>query len=260
MAQSYREITPALSQQIKLVMTDVDGTLTPGGDVLSPGVPTAVKKLQESGLVIGLVSGRHLSNLEAMSGELGINGPIIAENGGVARIRAGADLVNLGYSQQPAIEDLQKLKGLFPGAIKEREDNKDRLVDLVFRSRGVPVEDLRKHLDNTDLLDSGYILHLMQKGISKGKTLMRLIQETGNFNLSAEEVLVLGDSQTDLSLFQLFPHSVLITNPRLPIEQRQALQRVARYTSDLFFGEGFAEVACHIANLRLAADLKNQAE
>lgn len=258
MAQSYRKITSELSRQIKLVMTDVDGTLTPGGDILSPGVPEAVKRLKESGLTIGLVSGRHLNNLESMARDLSLDGPIIAENGAVAKIRAGAELVKLNYSQKPAIEDLQKLKGLFPGAIKEREDNKDRLVDLVFWSKGVPLADLRQHLEHTELLDSGYILHIMQKGISKGRTLIRLMQETGELDLSAEEVLVLGDSQTDLSLFQLFPHSVLVINPRLSVEQRQGLQRVARYTSDLSFGEGFAEVANHITNLRLLQDSKKQ--
>ena len=49
-----------------------------------------------------------------------------------------------------------------------------------------------------------------------------------------------------LSLFEAFPHSVLIINHRLPIEERQMLQRVAEYTSELTFGDGFAEVAFHI--------------
>jgi len=115
MSQSYRDITPGISRQIKLVMTDVDGTLTPGGDSLSREFRRLLKNLQDSGLMIGLVSGRHLSNLEAMAVDLDLNGPIIAENGAVAKTRAGADLVKLNYSQETAIKDLQKLKDLFPG-------------------------------------------------------------------------------------------------------------------------------------------------
>lgn len=255
MAQSYRHITPRLARQIRLIMSDVDGTLTPGGDVTSTAVVEAIHRLEQNRIIVGLVSGRTLPMLESLSYDLGISGPIIAENGGVARMRANGELVDLGYSRKPALEILNKLKRLFPGATKEREDNKERMVDIVFRLQGIEIEELNKHLENTQLLDSGYILHLMQKGISKGVTLMRLLKDTGDLNLSLAEVLVFGDSTTDLSLFELFPNSVLIANPGLPPEQRQVIQKAARYASDMPYGEGFAEVALHI--LKVAA-INNQ--
>ena len=86
----------------------------------------------------------------------------------------------------------------------------------------------------------------MQKGVSKGVTLMRLLKETGDGNLSPAEVMVFGDSLTDISLFELFPHSVLIINPGLPVGQRELMQESAEYVSNLHFDEGFAEVAFHI--------------
>ena len=258
MTQSYREITPDLARQLKLVMTDVDGTLTAGGDSLSPVVLEAVRRLEQEGITVGLVSGRTLPRLESLARDLNISGAIIAENGGVAKLKANGGLVDLGYSREPALNALTKLQGLFPDAIKGREDNKDRLVDVVIWSLGVETEELRRHLDDAQLLDSGYILHLMQKGVSKGKTLMRLLGEIGDGNLSSEEVLVFGDSLTDVSLFELFPHSVFITNPRLPIEQRQALQKLARYAGELPFGEGFAQVVFHLLNARHSPDLKKQ--
>ena len=254
MTQSYRQITPELARQIRLVMTDVDGTMTPDGGPLSPVVLEAVRRLEEAGIMVGLVSGRTLNGLESLAQDLEISGPIIAENGGVAKTKG--KLVDLGYSRQPAIKALKKLKRLFPAAIKEREDNKERLVDVVFWSHGVETEELRRHLDDTELLDSGYILHLQQKGISKGETLMELLGEIGDGSLSPAETMVIGDSATDLSLFELFPHSVLIINPRLPVEQRQVLQPAARYASELPFGEGFAEVAWHIVDARCDSDLK----
>jgi phosphoglycolate phosphatase (TIGR01487 family) len=254
MAQSYREMVPKLARQIRLVMTDVDGTLTHGGDSLSAVVLEGIRRLEKGGIVVGLVSGRTLPGLESLASDLGVSGPIIAENGGVAKLKAGGELVDLGYSREPAIKALARLKRLFPNAIVEREDNQYRLVDVVFRSQGVQAEELTRHLEDAELLDSGYILHLMQKGVSKGRTLTRLLGEIGDGNLSPEEVLVFGDSSTDLSLFQLFPHSVLIDNPRLAPEQRQVLQKVAQYASDLPFGEGFAEVAFHILAVRLSSD------
>lgn len=246
MVQSYRQITPELALRVKLVMADVDGTLTPGGDSVSPLVSQAVRGLEEQGIIVGLVSGRTLPRLDRLARDLDITGPIIAENGGIARLQAGGELIELGYSRRPAIKALQKLKTLFPEAIKEREDNKDRLVDIVIWSDGVAPQELRHHLDDSQLLDSGYILHLMQKGVSKGKTLMRLLDKIGDESLSPEEIIVFGDSSTDMSLFELFPHSVLIPNPKLSAEQTRGLQKVARYASDSAVGDGFAEVAFHI--------------
>jgi len=254
MAQSYLEIVPELPSQIRLVMTDIDGTITQGGDSISPPVVEAIRRLEEGGIMVGLVSGRALPRLECLASDLGISGPIIAENGGIAKLKTGAELVALSYSREPALRALARLKRLFPDAIEEREDNRYRLVDVVFRAHGVATEELTRHLEDAELLDSGYILHLLQKGVSKGKTLAGLLLRIGNGNLSPGEVLVFGDSCTDLSLFQLFPHSVLITNPRLPAEQRQKLQEAAEYASALPFGEGFAQVAFHILDARLRSD------
>ena len=51
---------------------------------------------------------------------------------------------------------------------------------------------------------------------------------------------------------KLCPHSVLILNPRLPAQQRQAMLKVAEYVSDLPLGEGFAQVVLHILDVRKA--------
>jgi len=233
-------------------MADVDGTLIASGDFLSPGVFKAIRRFEEVGVIVGLVSGRTLSGLEFMASGSEISGPIIAENGGAAKLRAGGEMMDLGYSRQPAIEALEQLKRLFPGAIVEREDNKDRFVDIVFKSLGIDTEELINHLEGVELLDSGYILHLMQKGISKGKTLMKLLPEIGDGTLSATEVMVFGDSLTDLSLFEMFPHSVLVVNPRLSSEHWETLHNVAEYSSELPFGEGFAEVGLHIMENRVS--------
>lgn len=233
-------------------MADVDGTLTPGGDSLKSVVLEAIRRLEEGGVVVGLVSGRTLPGLESMASDLEISGPIIAENGGVAKLKVGGEAADLGYSRQPAIKALEELKRLFPGAIEEREDNKYRSVDVVFRAHRVDTEELGRRLEDVELLDSGYILHAMQKGVSKGGTLMKLLPRIGDGTLSPMEVMVFGDSLTDLSLFETFPHSVLVVNPRLSSEQREMLRNAARYASELPFGEGFAEVAFHILRSRLA--------
>ena len=252
MSQSYRQISSELAGRIRLVMTDVDGTITAADDSFSPVAVEAVRRLEEHGIMTGLASGRTLPRLESIARDLGISGPIIAENGGVAILRTNGEPVNLGYNNCAARKALKKLKANFPDAIVETEDNKYRSVDVGIRSHGVGTEELRRHLKDidADLLDSGFRLHLLPKGISKGKTLMRILIGVGDGNLSPEEVMIFGDSTTDISLFQLFPHSILVNNPRLPMEERQTLSEMVEYVSELPFGDGFAQVVFHILAMR----------
>ena len=110
MSESYHLISPDLASQIKLIMTDVDGTLTAEGTSVGSVVWDTVSRLHEQGIIVGLVSGRTLPELESLALDLGLSGPIIAENGGVAKLKANAELVNLGYSREPALKALEKDK------------------------------------------------------------------------------------------------------------------------------------------------------
>jgi HAD superfamily hydrolase (TIGR01484 family) len=247
MVTSFRNIDFGLAKKIKLIMTDVDGTLLASGNTLSHEVSEAIHFLQQTGIVIGLVSGRTLSLLESMAREFNLTGPIIAENGAIAKLSPDTELMNLGYSRQPAIDALHKLKKLYPGAIWEREDNAQRFIDIVIRADGVSIEEIREQIKPTQLLDSGYILHLMQEGIDKGKTLVKVLDEMKEY--TCHETMIFGDSVTDLSLFELFPNNVLVMNPGLPEGQAEILEKKAAYVSEKQYGEGFTEVALHIVDL-----------
>ncbi len=246
----YKQISPELTGQFGLVMADVDGTLTDEHGSPNLAANEAVRRLEKCNIPVGFVSGRHLSSLESLARQLEISGPIIAENGAIAKLTPDDNLLDLGYSRQPALNALYRLKKLFPGAIREREDNAERLVDVVFFADGVAHADLIQHLGDVQYYDSGYVLHLMERGISKGRTLLRVLNEIGYQGISPTETLVVGDSPTDISLFELFPYSILIPNPRLPDEHRRQVTKAARYISDLSCGDGFAEVVQHIIAAR----------
>jgi hypothetical protein len=250
MGTSYESLDIQTAKQIKLIMTDVDGTLLASGREASPEVERALCLLQEQGIVLGLVSGRTMRELERMADKLGMKGPIIAENGGIAKLRSGEKLLELGYSRRSAEETFQKLQCTFPGKVTGREDNTERMIDIVIRTDGILPGEIRQHIGTTQLLDSGYIMHLMQEGISKGNTLQKLIDETLPYKFKKDEIMVTGDSATDVSLFELFPNSVLIRNPHLPEGQDEIVKEKASYISEKEYGDGFIEVALHIIQMR----------
>lgn len=249
MTRSYRDISPALARRIGLIMTDIDGTLTLDGEHFEPVVAVTVARLRNAGITVGLVSGRTLPRVEKVVRLLSTDGPTIAENGGVARL-ADDGLLDLGYSRQPALNAVARLKELFPGRIRELEDNKDRLVDLTIDCEGLEVGELQKHVPGIYLLDSGYMVHLIPEGISKGTTLMRLLPEIGDGKLTPDDVMVFGDAPTDASLFEAFPHSVLVLNPTLPPNQIEELSALAAYSGELPVEQGFVQVATHLIDAR----------
>lgn len=243
-------MSPQTCREFRLLMADVDGTLNDGGDELDPEVQCLIRRLEETGLMVGLVSGRTLSRLESMAGRLGIGGPIIAENGGLAKIKAGEPLLDLGHSRKPAEQALARLKKLYPGRIKEREDNLERQIDIVFWSLGPDLAELKKHIGDVQLLDSGYMCHMMQTGISKGNTLERLLGMLPYDGLNTDNVFAVGDSMTDITLFEKFPNSVFIPSPRLKPEEKAEISDIARFISDHSISEGFIEVARFIVDNR----------
>lgn len=254
MTASFRAISSTLARSLMLVMTDVDGTLSADGAYFDPAVADLVGRLQADGIVVGLVSGRTVPRLEFVAETVGARGPLIAENGGVAKLAPKGALIDLGYSRRPALEALAMLKAVFPGpgAIFELTENMDRLVDVTILSDGVACEEMVKHVPGIQLLDSGYMIHLMPQGISKAGTLLQLLPRVGGGMISPDQVLVCGDSPTDLSLFKAFRHSVRILNPRLPPGHLEVMRGAAAYDSDLAVEQGFVQVAEHIIRARLA--------
>jgi hypothetical protein len=229
-------------QRLRLIMTDIDGTLTADGEYFSPGVGEMVSRLQHQGIIVGLVSGRTLLRLTQAAALLGTRGPLIAENGGVAKPDLESELLDLGYSRKPALEAVAKLKAAFPGHISERKDNPYRTVDVTIHTGGIPVEELKKAAPGVQISDSGYMVHVMGEGISKGGTLARILGKVTGSPYEKNEVMVCGDSPTDISLFREFPVSVRIINPKLSVEQIQMMEGTAAYQSELAIEKGFIQV------------------
>ncbi len=67
---------------IRLVVSDVDGTLVTTDKVLTPGVIAAAHRLAEAGVKLALVSSRPPRGMAHVQAELGLSGPLGGFNGG----------------------------------------------------------------------------------------------------------------------------------------------------------------------------------
>ena len=67
----------------KMLICDIDGTLTDENYTLHPEIPIAFRKMEQSGIPVALATGNVRPVAWTLARHLGITGPIICENGGV---------------------------------------------------------------------------------------------------------------------------------------------------------------------------------
>ncbi|MDB5848946.1 MAG: hydrolase Cof, partial [Rhodoferax sp.] len=74
---------------IRLVVSDIDGTMVRHDKSLSPGNIAAVKRLAAAGIPLTLISARPMHGMLWIADALGIEGPFGAFNGGTVFNRSG---------------------------------------------------------------------------------------------------------------------------------------------------------------------------
>lgn len=75
---------PFNPERIRLIVTDMDGTLLDGEKRLPPDFPASVTALKARGIRWAIASGRQLANLSRLFEGIGLRPDIIAENGALA--------------------------------------------------------------------------------------------------------------------------------------------------------------------------------
>jgi len=85
----------APAKHIRLVVSDIDGTLVPKSKTLSPATLEAARKLRAAGIALCLVSSRAPRGMEMFLGPLGIDTPRAGLNGGLVTAPDGTILSQL---------------------------------------------------------------------------------------------------------------------------------------------------------------------
>ncbi|MEA5540638.1 HAD family hydrolase [Limnoraphis robusta Tam1] len=209
------------AQKIHLIASDVDGTLTQQGK-FTPKLISAIETLTQAGIELILITGRSAGWVQALNNYLPVSGAI-AENGGLFYSSKNdspellVSLSEISQHRQQLAEVFNSLKSQFPH-LKESTDNRFRLTDWTFDVEGLSSSQLQIlaeicHEKNWGFTYSTVQCHIKLKSQDKATGLLKVLSQYFP-KLSTENILTVGDSPNDESLFNpdKFPHSVGVAN------------------------------------------------
>ena len=92
---------------IKMIATDIDGTILPYGGEFRPAVLDCINELTKKGIKIVLVTGRMHSSAVPLAEKLGLNTPVISYQGGLIKEMNGKTLYQSNLKPQIAKEIIE---------------------------------------------------------------------------------------------------------------------------------------------------------
>lgn len=227
----------------RLIVVDVDGTLTDEKGNIHSRVVKKLEELRDAGYDVILSSGNGYVILVGLAYYLPVKRFVIAENGGVIGYRKDMKILGNPSIALKAREKILKLKG---DIIVESWQNRYRIVDLAFRPKPGTlsleeaykvIQCLLKDEKEVRVENSGWAIHVRDASIDKGKGLLVTCLSLG---YDVKEAIAIGDSITDLSMFKVAGFSIAVAN------SPEILKKTASFVTVSSYHEGFIEAANYI--------------
>ncbi|HVP24096.1 MAG TPA: phosphoglycolate phosphatase [Conexivisphaerales archaeon] len=236
--------------KVSAFAVDVDGTLTAEEGGIDLEAASVLANLERMGYPVILVSGRSGWELLELSINLCLSRVVVGENGGVSVYKSPLRIRLWSDNTQPvlAYEYLsQRVKGLV------LRDTFPRFTEVVLE-RTMEVGVLREALEgsglNVKVLDSGYAFHITSGKVDKSVGLSKVLEE---MRIRPEEVVAIGDSETDVPMFKMVGYSICVGNG--DVAARAACKHIVKGRQ----GSGVIEaVAFSLGTLISGSRLKKQ--
>ena len=246
-------ITNNCFKTLRLIATDMDGTLTQRGK-FTASLLQAFEDLRAADIPVLIVTGRSAGWVSGLVTYLPVVGAI-AENGGLFYPADSAKAIALTlipdfveHRQQLEVA-YQRLKSEFPH-IQESTDNRFRLTDWTFDNRDLTVTQLERLDTLCSSMGWGFTYssvqcHIKPASQDKARGLMQVLHEYFP-QYAPQQVVTVGDSPNDASLFNpdLFPVSVGVANV---LDYASELIYQPAYVTTAVEGEGFCELAQYLS-------------
>ncbi len=188
---------------------DIDGTITDNkGGRVDLDALAALRYLVKLGHKVIYVTGRSSIEAYVLSVFGGTTRIAVGENGGI--ITSGPDEHRLIGNKQECLKAFQFIKTQIPEAIEKPVF--PRITEVVLE-RNFDVNLGKKILTennfNVQLSDSMYAYHVNSKGVNKANGFLEVMKM---FSATKQDVIAIGDSETDVPLFGLADVSVALGN------------------------------------------------
>lgn len=215
---------------IKLVLTDIDGTLTKdrGTYEIDLDAIKALRELEKKGIKVGLVSGNSYPVVRALYTYFHFHGGLVAENGCV--VYFNNSLVKV--CEEIDLDLAEKFSSLF--GVRSSWQNEFKYCDLAFSPPKLSNEMIAWAKERgLYIKTSGYAIHISKSQKGKGDGVRKLIELHG---ISKDEVLGIGDSDTDVEFLEEVGIKVAVGNGD------EEIKKVADYITLNPSGKGVIEV------------------
>lgn len=184
---------------LRVLAVDFDGTIAFGG-TLHPDAAEAIRAARAAGVIVILVTGRIMSDLDALLPQSSPFDVIVAENGAVLRLPGQPTAVVLGRSPDPRF-----LAGLTRRAIAHRRG--DCVVETDAAAAGGVLDAIREHdLPLAITFNRGRLM-VLPLGVTKGSGLSEALWR---LRASGHNALAIGDGENDHALFDACEFSAAV--------------------------------------------------
>ena len=259
--QSITDMPRAVITNLRVVLTDIDDTLTTDGRLPARSYQ-ALESLYEDGLIVVPITGRPAGWCDMIARTWPVTG-VVGENGAMA----------FSYDRR-----MKKMHRLYAACPKERAANKEKLqaleadilravpgsalsADQPYRETDLAIDFCEDVPTLTPAQVAKIVTYFTQAGATakvssihvngwfgaydKLSMTKRFVQEVINADLEAikEQFVFCGDSPNDAPMFAYFPHACGVANV---MDFVPALKAQPAWISKSRGGEGFCEIAQHL--------------
>lgn len=203
--QGERSDIETLKAAIRALVVDIDGTLTDEHYLISFDAVEGLQEAQRRGLTVMLASGNVLPVAFGLSRYFGLQGPIIAENGGIVSWKERIERLGKREKPEEALAYLQgqmRVERLFTDRWRETE---------VAVKIAADVERMKELLRGWDLQieSTGFAHHIMDGELNKLPALRVAAEWLG---IPLEQIAAIGDSDNDAKMVGAVGVGICVAN------------------------------------------------
>lgn len=243
-------------KNIRLIATDMDGTLTQSGKFTCRLLQT-LTDLARAGIPVLVVTGRSAGWVEGIVSYLPVQGAI-AENGGIFYSADGelnliSPIMDIQNHRANLAQTFASLSAEYP-MLRESSDNRFRITDWTFDVEGLSRGELQTLQERCEAQGWSFTYstvqcHIKPYGQDKATALLEVLQAQFS-NLAPDHVLTVGDSPNDESLFNpvQFPYSVGVANV---LDYLNQMTYPPRFVTQHAEAEGFCEISEMLLSARM---------